>query len=165
MQLRIKQRVFSWADKFDIYDENDQVKYTVQGEFFSFGRRLHIYDTYGEEVGLVRQKVWSFLPKFYIERGGESIGLISKAFTWWKPKYEIDYLGWRCEGNWTGWDYYIDDANGSLIATIKKELFHWGDTYVITYDLPEDELPILMLVLAIDAATADAAAAAAASGS
>ena len=35
---------------------------------------------------------------------------------------------------------------------ISKELFHWGDTYVIDIQNPEDEVMALMLVLAIDAA-------------
>lgn len=36
--------------------------------------------------------------------------------------------------------------------TITKELFHWGDTYVIDFQNPEDEIPGLLLVIAIDAA-------------
>ena len=31
MKLCIKQRVFSWGDKFDIYDEQGNVKYFVKG--------------------------------------------------------------------------------------------------------------------------------------
>lgn len=35
---------------------------------------------------------------------------------------------------------------------ISKELFHWGDTYVIDIANPEDELMGLMLVISIDVA-------------
>jgi len=35
---------------------------------------------------------------------------------------------------------------------IEKEILHWGDTYVLDYQNPEDELLGLMLVIAIDAA-------------
>ena len=38
------------------------------------------------------------------------------------------------------------------VAHIRKELFHWGDTYVIDIVNPEDELMALMLTIAIDAA-------------
>lgn len=37
MRLLIKQRVFSWTDTFDIYDEAGNPKYFVKGEFFSLG--------------------------------------------------------------------------------------------------------------------------------
>ena len=86
MKFLIKQRVFSWSDTFDIYDEYENKKYFVQAEFLSLGHRLHVYDMNGHEVGLI------------------------------------------------------------------KEPLHWGDTYVIDFLDPKDELMGLMLVLAIDAA-------------
>ena len=38
MKLYIKQKVFSWGDKFRIYDEND--KYYVESEVFTFGKMM-----------------------------------------------------------------------------------------------------------------------------
>ena len=35
MQLLIKQRVFSWTDTYDVYDEKEEPKYFVKAEFFS----------------------------------------------------------------------------------------------------------------------------------
>lgn len=43
-------------------------------------------------------------------------------------------------------------AGCSSIVHISKELFHWGDTYTINILNSEDEIPALMLVIAIDAA-------------
>lgn len=40
----------------------------------------------------------------------------------------------------------------SAVIHITKEPLHWGDTYVIDFLDPKDELMGLMLVLAIDAA-------------
>lgn len=37
MRLLIKQRVFSWTDSYDVYDENENPKYFVKAEFFSLG--------------------------------------------------------------------------------------------------------------------------------
>lgn len=34
MKLLIKQRVFSWTDTYDIYDEYGNVRYFVKGDFF-----------------------------------------------------------------------------------------------------------------------------------
>ena len=44
MRLLIKQRVFSWTDSYDVYDENENPKYFVKAEFFSLGHQLHVYD-------------------------------------------------------------------------------------------------------------------------
>ena len=33
MKLLVKQRVFSWTDSYDVYDENENAKYFVKAEF------------------------------------------------------------------------------------------------------------------------------------
>ena len=65
--------------------------------------------------------------------------------------FDIDYNGWRVEGDYMEWDYQIVDSSGRLIATVEKELFKWTDTYIIDVKNPADALSALMLVLAIDA--------------
>lgn len=151
MRLLIKQRVFSWTDSYDIYDESGNKKYFVKAEFFTLGHRLHVYDTADREVGMVREHVMSLLPVFDIEVEGVLQGSIQKKFTFFCPKYEIDFNGWRVEGDFLGWDY--DVYSGCSVAVhISKELLHWGDTYVIDFANPTDELMGLMLVIAIDAA-------------
>lgn len=37
MKLLIKQRVFSWTDTYDVYDEDGNPKYFVKAEFFCSG--------------------------------------------------------------------------------------------------------------------------------
>lgn len=37
MRLLIKQRVFSWTDTYDVYDENENIRYFVKAEFLSLG--------------------------------------------------------------------------------------------------------------------------------
>ena len=135
----------------------------MKGEFLSFGKKLHIYDALDNEVGFVRQKVFSWMPTFYIEINGEEIGSVRKKFTFFRPTYNVDYRGWTCEGDFLGWDYAVYDDNGYQVASIRKKIISWGDTYIISYDRAEDELPVLMLVLAIDAANEQAAAAASSS--
>ena len=70
MKLYIKQKVFSWGDKFTVYDENENVYFTVEGEVFTLGKKLHIYDSEGREQAFVSQKLLSFLPRFFIFRNG-----------------------------------------------------------------------------------------------
>ena len=91
MKLLIKQRVFSWGDAYDIYDENGNVKYVVKAEIFALGHQLHVYDANGFEIGQIKQKLLTFLPRFEIEISGRTVGTISKQFTLFCPKYEIDF--------------------------------------------------------------------------
>ena len=81
----------------------------------------------------------------------EDLGCISKEFAFFKPKYNIDYNGWRIEGDFWEWDYSIMDRSGLQVAKITKELFHLSDTYVIDVAEERNALSALMFVLAIDA--------------
>lgn len=150
MKLLFKQRFFSWFDSYDIYDETGRTVYTVKGQL-SWGHCLKIFDSFGNEIGTVKERVLTFLPKFEIYLGNDYMGCISKEFTFFKPEFNIDYNGWHVEGDFFEWDYRILDSSGYCIADISKQLFNWTDTYVIDVYDPQDALGALMLVLAIDA--------------
>lgn len=154
MKLLIKQRVFSWTDSYDIYDEDGNAKYFVKAEMFAFGHQLHVYDSNRNEIGMIKQKLLTFLPAFEIEIGGMTRGRIQKQLALLRPKYEIDFNGWRVEGDFLGWNYDVYAGERPVIH-ISKELFHWGDTYVIDFDDPADEVMGMMLVIAIDAANCE----------
>ena len=151
MKLLIKQRVFSWTDTYDIYDEYGNVRYFVKGDFFSIGHRLRVYDAAQNEIGMVQEKLLHFLPTCEVYAEGQFYGTVSKKLTLLRPKYTVDYKGWQVEGNMIGWEYDAF-AGGVPVMHISKEIFHWGDTYVIDIADSADEIMALMLVLAIDAA-------------
>lgn len=151
MQLMIKQRVFSWSDTYDVFDESGEARYFVKAEIFSIGHQIHVFDKRtGAEVGSIHQQLFTFMPKFEIVIGGRSVGTISREFTFFHPRYHVDFRGWDVEGDLLGWDYSV--CRGSReVMTVSRELFHWGDTYMLRYADPADEIPGLLLVIAIDA--------------
>ena len=152
MGLYIRQRIFSWTDSYDVYDESGEARYEVRAEFFSLGHQIHVYDKRtGQEVGSIREKLLRFLPTFEIVIGGRLQGTVRKELTFLRPRYRVDYRGWAVEGDLLGWDYRVTQG-GRVVMAISKELLSWSDTYVLRYDNPADEMPGLLLVLAIDAA-------------
>ena len=150
MKLLFKQRFFSWFDSYDIYDEAGNTMFAVKGDL-AWGRMLRIYDHSGREVGCIKEKVFSWLPKFEVHIDGSYVGCISKEFSIFKPKFNIDYNGWHVDGNWLEWDYAIFNSSGQRVASVTKEILNWTDTYVIDVRDWQDVLCALMLVLAIDA--------------
>ncbi len=150
MRLLFKQRMFSWFDSYDIYDEAGNTLYVVKGQL-AWGHCLKIFDAAGNEVGTVKQRLFTFLPKFEMYLAERYLGCISKEFTLFRPRYNIDCNGWQVEGDFFEWDYQLIGADGRRVATVSKELFNWTDTYVIDVLEPRDALCALMLVLAIDA--------------
>lgn len=150
MKMRFKQRFFSWLDSYDIFDEAGNTLYTVKGQL-AWGHCLRIFNRHGEAVGEVRERIFTWLPKFEMYIHDRYVGCISREFTFFRPKYTIDCNGWQVDGDFFEWDYTIRDSSGRQIATVSKELFNWTDTYVIDVMNPPDALCALMLVLAIDA--------------
>lgn len=150
MKLLFKQRLFSWFDSYDIYNEAEETVYTVKGQL-AWGHCLKIFDRGGNEIGTVKQRIFTFMPKFELYLGDRYFGCISREFTFFTPKYNIDCNGWQVEGDFFEWDYRIKNAAGTPIAEISKQIWNWTDTYSIEVFDPQDALCALMLVLAIDA--------------
>jgi len=149
MKLYIKQKVFSWGDKFTIKDAAGNDRYWVKGEVLSWGKKLHVYDMADREVAFIKQEIWSFLPRFYVFCGEKQVAEIKKEFTFLFPKYSIEGLGWEIEGSFLAHDYEIT-KNGRSIVSISKEWMTWGDSYELEIADPADEIVALSVVLTID---------------
>ena len=120
MRLLFRQRLFSWFDSYDVYNEAGQTVYTVKGEL-AWGHCLRIYDASGRELGTVKERVLTLLPKFEMYLGDRYIGCISKEFSFLKPRFQIDCNGWRVDGDWLEWDYTIFDGNGRPLPPFPRK--------------------------------------------
>ncbi len=150
MKLYIKQRIFSWGDKFSVYDEAGNEKYYVEGEILTFGKKLHLYDLQGNELAYIEQKLLTFLPKYLIYRGDEEFAEVIKEFTFFHPEYTVNGPGWSVRGDFFDHDYEVVDGDRT-IASVSKEWFTLGDAYEITFGSEADEIAALSVVLVIDA--------------
>ena len=150
MKLLFKQRLFSWLDSYDIYDEAGNTVYTVKGQL-SWGHCLKIFDARNREVGTVKEKIFTWRPQFEMYLGDRYVGCIRKEFTLFRPQFTVDCSGWQVQGEIFEWDYTVLDAALRKVATVSKEVLHWTDTYVLDIADSADALGVLMLVLAIDA--------------
>jgi uncharacterized protein YxjI len=151
MELYIKQRVFAWGDTYDVYDETGEPRYYVKAEIFAFGHQIHVFDKRsGQEIGSIHQHLFSFMPTFDIVINGNVMGTVKREFTFFTPRYLVDYRGWDVEGDYMGWDYRVMHGNMEIMS-ISKELWTWGDAYTLRCTDPANEIPGLLLVLAIDA--------------
>ncbi|MDD7227679.1 MAG: LURP-one-related family protein [Firmicutes bacterium] len=148
MRLLFKQRLFSWFDSYDIYDEDGNVVYEVKGQL-DWGHCLKVYQS-NVHLATIKQVLLTFIPRFEIYKDDQYVGSISKEFSFFVPRYNIDFNGWHIEGDIFEWDYQIYD-DSKVIASISKELFNLTDTYVLNIIDPKDALDVLAFVLAIDA--------------
>ena len=152
MKLYIKEKVFSWGDKFTVKDQYGEDRYTVEGEVFSWGKKLHVYDRLGREVVFIKQELFTLLPRYHVFCEGVQVAEIKKEFSFLFPRYSIGGLGWEIEGSFLAHEYEIT-KNGRRIVSIRKEWMTWGDSYELDIADPADELVALAVVITIDCVT------------
>lgn len=151
MRLYMKQKVFTWGDRFSIYNENGDVIYTVEGEVLTFGKKLHLFDLKENELAYIEQKVFTFLPTYTIYRDGETLAEVVKEFSFFSQKYNVSDLGWTVQGDFFDHDYEVLDRSECVVASVSKEWFTFGDAYEIDIDDGADVISALAVVLVIDA--------------
>ena len=148
----IKQRVFSWTDTYYVYDEAGNPILFIKSDWLSLGHRIRVFDnSTGEEIGIIQEKIFRIFKEFEISINGYSQGIIKQRFSFFRPVYDIDYRGWHLEGDFMEWNYDIY-AEDRLVVMIRKQLFQWGDTYVLDVYDNYDDLPAIMIAIAMDAA-------------
>lgn len=82
----------------------------------------------------------TFFPKFEFYVHDEYKGMLTRRFSLFAPQYDIDFNGWKIQGDFMQWNYEILDRNGALVADIHKEVLHMSDTYIIDVRRDEDVL-------------------------
>ncbi|HWL11534.1 MAG TPA: LURP-one-related family protein [Ureibacillus sp.] len=155
--LYIKQKVFSLSGKFTVKNQLEQDVYFVEGSFMQLPKTFSIMNTSRDEVALITKKVFSFLPKFFVEVNGKEAVTIKKEFSLFKPRYTIDAAGIDVKGNWLDMNFQVLQ-HGEVVGNVSKEWFTWGDSYKVQIVNEEMEAIIIALVVAIDCVKADQAA-------
>ncbi|MDE5911799.1 MAG: LURP-one-related family protein [Clostridia bacterium] len=150
MILTFKQKMMSFAGKYEVYDEEGQVAYKIQGRV-RIPKRYDIYNAQGEKIAALKSKYFDIMPQFRLFIGDQEVGRVKKKFAFFAQKFNVDCNGWKIDGNIIGWDYSIVDANNALVASMEKKLWHMTDQYVLNIVDSKDALLVLMIVLAIDA--------------
>ena len=149
IKLYLKQKVFSWGDRFTVKDSQGRDRYFAEGEVFSFGKKLHIYDSTHNEKAFIKQEMLTWMPRYNVFVGGHQVAQVVKKLGL-LPQYAIDGPGWDVEGDFFAHEYQIHKS-GRIIATIRKEWMSWGDSYELNISDGIDEVMALAVVLAIDA--------------
>ena len=149
MKFYIKQKVFSWTDRFSVTDEQGDPRFYVKGQAFSPGKRLRIYDESGEELATVSEVLFRMFPRYRVDLYGDKAAEIVKEFSFFRPSYRIEGPGWHIEGDLWDHDYRVTDGRRT-VASIHKAWMKWGDFYELEIADPAHKLLALAVVLAID---------------
>lgn len=149
MRFYIKQKVFSFRDKFRIMDENQKELYSVEGKFMSISNKLQLLNMDGSQVLNARRKIMSFLPRYFLfTPHGDQVATIRRKFGL-RPKFEIEIENevLTVDGTLFGHNFAVI-RNGQEVASIQKRVISWGDTYEINVlDELNTELYLFIVII------------------
>ena len=149
--LYIKQKVFKITDHYEVMDVNQRPVYQVDQDFRFIGNKVHVSRMDGTEAFVVNREVLTILPKFTVEFSDGRTAYIKKNFTFFKKSIDMisDNYSLRLEGNF--WDVEFAVFNGiTEVGNIRKQIFAWGDTFVITVFDAAFEEELIALLIAVD---------------
>ncbi|MGM9886608.1 MAG: LURP-one-related/scramblase family protein [Lactococcus sp.] len=150
IKLYIDQR-YEWTvrDTFEITDEFGEDVYLVKGSFMKVPKHFYIQDNHNNTVAEVTEKLISALPTYFIKIGGDEVAKIRANFSLFKPEFKIAGPGLKVSGNILGNNFSIL-KNDKVVGKFNKNLFGYGDHYVIEIIDEQYELVVVSMVLAID---------------
>jgi len=150
----MKQKVFSFKDKYKIFDAEGKQVYHCAGKVFSFTRKKELFDSVtNQHLYTLKRALFRLLPKYYLidPKDNSTVATIQKKLALMKHKLEIDSgLGaYVIEGNLFAHDFGILE-NGGEIVSVHKKWVSFGDSYEITIK-DEAKVPFFLgMVVLID---------------
>lgn len=151
MKYIIKEKIFSFSNKFKIKSTDGIGRYEVVGKFFSMGDKLRIYDNHGREVSYIEQKLLKFLPEYNIYQDNDKVATIKKELTVIRPKFNIKskYGNFSIDGDIMHHDFTIQ-KNRKPVAWISKKWISLSDTYTVEIVDDINHAFILSIVIVLD---------------
>ena len=156
MKLALKQKVFSLKEAFTVMNEAGEPVYEVSGKLISVGHKLTVRELDGQEAAYIHQKVLSLVPKYFIEVNGQEEVELKGHITLFKPHYTLETgeEKWEIRGDFLSHEYEMKRGR-EVVASVTKQWFSWGDTYLLDVADDADALTALGVMIAIDCIDAD----------
>ncbi len=149
----MKQKVFSFRDRYKVFDEEQNVIYHCEGKLISISKKMKFVETSTDTILYnFRKQIFSFLAKYYLtDVDGNEVAVIKRKFSFLKPIIEIESkLGdITLEGDYFAHNFTLFE-NGVELANVQKKWVSWGDSYVITVQDESRSHFLLAVIILID---------------
>lgn len=151
MKVYMKQKFFSLVDQYKLYDANEKLLYYTEGKLFSLSGEMKMYDKNKNLRFTFRHKIVTLLPRVkVIDHLTKEEIVIKKHLTFLHPKLSLTTKNHNYTIKGSVFQYSFDILeNNQTIASVRKKILSWADTYELEYDETHSEI-ILALLIGID---------------
>ncbi len=152
MKYRLKQKMFSLTDSFDIEDGAGQLAYRVKGKFFSISSSQTLFDLQERPLLKIKRKYLSIMPACYLAGAQGGDWLVRKHFwPFWRSRFSVQTPQGELQIDGNLWQHEYDiSQQGRPVARISKAWFSWTDSYGIEIFRPEWTAELLAVVIVVD---------------
>lgn len=151
MKLFFDDKLVSWSDSFDIFDEIGRKLFRVEAK--QGAHRLTVYATSArrKNVATIRESS-SNNHAVTVRHGSRFVAAVRRAASRMKQFFDLGFLGWFAQGDFADGSFSILDANARIVANVNHSFFLARDMRCID-SRPEFYLHSLTFTLAIDVQT------------
>ena len=149
MKMLFEDRIVSWVDSFDVFDEIGRKLFRVEGQKGREKGQIKIYNCYLHNKSVATLRESEDAPSVEIKHGTRFVSTVRRVFTKLRSFFDLGFLDWHAEGDFDHGSFSIYDANDRAIASVGETLFRHEYVRVID-SLPEFLLHSLTFTLAID---------------
>jgi len=156
MPYLMRQKFLSWGEDYLIKDDIGQDVFLVKGKVFRVKNKLSFQDMQENELAFIQQKLMSRSNTYEIYRDSEVYATMSESFfTLIGREFTVDIPGaddLKIKGNFSGYEYTFERASG-VVATVSKKWASVADTYGVDIIPGEDDILILACTVVIGTAS------------
>ncbi len=113
MTLYMNRKEFKWGNTIELSDTSGRSRYLLNGEAYSFGKRLHVTDLAGREAITISQQIPSLFPRYAIDVYGKPVGELIKDLSYSHAHYLLTPEAWELIGSGYHYEIILD---GDTIA-------------------------------------------------
>ena len=147
MDLYIKKKKHTIADKFTITDEKGNVVFKAKGQIISAGNKLTLSDASENDVAVIHEKKIALRKKYVIETAEfGSVEVLRKDNGRGITEFHIKELGWEVKGDFDKDNYKIYKGIPT-VAHISPKLLSIGDMLKIDIRNDADMVMVISTVL------------------
>lgn len=148
MTLYMEKHAFSWGRPLALTEKNGRTRYTVDGDAYAPGKRLHILDLAEKTAVSVRQRFPSLFPRYEIEVYGKPVAALIKDLNFSPPSLRIEPLGWTLTGSVSACDYELLRGGAPLAAS--RPVPGSPGVFALTCPDPPEALSALGVLVAVN---------------
>ena len=137
MKVYIKNKLISWGGSSEVFNEQKETVYKIEGKIISPTKKKLMYDNNGKLLYIIRNRYWNFFydKVFIYDANKQKVATIKKNKWSFNHKYQIEDCvdSMEIQGKFFSRNSQIM-KNGQVVGTMTREFTLFNDAFSLEAD-------------------------------